>query len=110
MPMPSSMRPFEMLSRIAKSSASRIGWANGASKMSVDRRMRDVRAATAPAIGTKFGRWPSSRKWCSVKPSEIEAQLVGHLELIERLGVHLGQRHLAAGRAAQIVDDTESQG
>jgi hypothetical protein len=50
------MRPLEMLSRMARSSASRTGWRNGSRQMSVEKRIVDVRAAAAPATGTKFGR------------------------------------------------------
>ena len=83
-----------------------------------ERRQQDVggtgefstcRAATAPRHRYEVRQVAVIEEVVLGEPRQVEPQLVGHFELIERLRIHLGQRHIAAGRAPQIVDDAEAQ-
>jgi len=65
-PKPGSTRPSLITSTSATCSASSIGACNGSNATAVPMRRRDVRAATAAANVKHWGRYPSSKKWCSV--------------------------------------------
>jgi hypothetical protein len=57
-PKPTSSRPWLMLSTIASSPASLIGWLNAGITAPVMRRMRRVRAASAESRISGLGVWP----------------------------------------------------
>ena len=85
-PRPSSTRPSDTKSSVAIFSATRAGWFVVICTMPWPRRMFLVRwlAAARKTSGAEECEY-SSRKWCSTSPRVVEAQLVGQLDLRERV-------------------------
>ena len=94
-PEPNSTRPLDRRSSVATRSAVRAGWlyCGAVWMMPWPIRMFFVRWLTAARNTSGAEEWEySSRKWCSVCPDVVEAQLVRELDLLQGVLEQSGTR------------------
>ena len=91
------------------SSARRSGWANGARAMSVEMRMRRRDRRRGRGDGHEVRQVAVLDEVVLAEPHQVEAEPVDEGDLLHRLGVDVGHRVVAAGRAAEVVGHAEAQ-